>query len=98
MELLKNVIDFATAKKLLLENLKQVERVEVLGIADAGFRVLAEDIVSQVDVPPFNRAAMDGYAVIAEETAGAKAIEPITLRKIGEVHAGDMPVIHVMRG
>ncbi|MCX8173725.1 MAG: molybdopterin-binding protein [Thermoplasmata archaeon] len=91
MELLKNVIDFATARKLLLENLKPVERVEEVTVEEAVDRVAAEDIASDVDVPPFSRAAMDGYAVIADDTAGARPLEPVKLRRIGVVHAGEMP-------
>lgn len=98
MELLKNVIDFATAKKLLLENVKPIERVEEVGIAEASFRLVGEDIVSDVNVPPFNRAAMDGYAVVAEDTTYAKDLEPVEVKKIGEVHAGELPKSQVKPG
>ena len=47
-------------------------------------RVLAEDIVADSDLPPFDRAQMDGYAVRAEDTAGA----PVRLRIAGESAAG----------
>ncbi|MEM3444537.1 MAG: molybdopterin molybdotransferase MoeA [Thermoplasmata archaeon] len=98
MELLKNVIDFGTAKKLVLENLKPVDRVEEIEISKAFSRVAAVDVPARIDVPPFDRAAMDGYALIAEDTVSAKAIEPVVLRKIGEVHAGDAAGFHVVPG
>lgn len=47
-------------------------------------RILAEDIIADSDLPPFDRAQMDGYAVRAEETADA----PARLRIVGESAAG----------
>jgi molybdenum cofactor synthesis domain-containing protein len=44
-----------------------------------------------VDVPPFDRAAMDGYAVIAEDTFGAGRYEPKILRCIEKVYTGQVP-------
>ena len=44
--------------------------------------MLAQDVVSTIDVPPFSRAAMDGYAVRAEDTIGASRTTPRTLRRI----------------
>lgn len=46
-------------------------------------RVLCEDVVAGADVPPFDRAAVDGYAVRAEDTFGASQIRPKTLRTPG---------------
>jgi molybdopterin molybdotransferase len=51
--------------------------------AGAG-RVLAEPVVSTVDVPGFDRATMDGYAVVAESTEGASTYNHVTLRVIGD--------------
>ncbi len=51
-------------------------------------RVLAEDVYAKSNVPPFNRAAMDGYAVIAEDTFGASENNPVELRIIGESAIG----------
>ncbi len=50
----------------------------------AGGRVLAADMTARTDVPAFARAAMDGYAVIAEETFGATPTDLRTLRIVGE--------------
>lgn len=47
-------------------------------------RVLAADLRSEVDVPGFARAAMDGYAVRGEDTFGASAYEPVELAVVGE--------------
>ena len=55
-------------------------------------QVLAEDINSPLDVPPADNAAMDGYAVRAEDTPGAGKEGARLLRVVGEVAAGSMPV------
>jgi len=60
---------------------------EEADLADAVGRVLAEDVRSDVEMPPFDRAAMDGYAVRARDVAGA----PVTLRVVGQVRAGQVP-------
>jgi molybdopterin molybdotransferase len=52
-------------------------------------RVLRESARADLDLPPFNRARMDGYALRAADTAGASEKQPVTLRAIGEVAAGD---------
>ena len=51
-------------------------------------RVLAEDVHAEVDVPGFARAAMDGYALRGEDTFGASAYEPVSLRLLGEALPG----------
>ncbi len=63
----------------------ETEPVPVTGCAG---RVLAEDVVSDVDVPPFRRATMDGYAVRAADTFGASAYHPLPLILIGESMPG----------
>ena len=44
-----------------------------------------------VDVPPFDRAAMDGYAVVAEDTFGAGRYDPKVLRCVEKVYTGEVP-------
>ena len=57
---------------------------ERVRLQDALGRVLAEDIVADSDLPPFDRSQMDGYAVRAEDAASA----PVQLRIVGESAAG----------
>jgi molybdopterin molybdotransferase len=61
------------------------ERVELI---DALNRVLTEDVIAELNVPPFNNSAMDGYAMRAEDIASATPQHPATLRVIGDVAAG----------
>ncbi|MEO2151378.1 MAG: molybdopterin molybdenumtransferase MoeA, partial [Thermococcus sp.] len=73
----------------------EVERVP---ISEALGRVLAEDIVSPINVPPFDRATVDGYALRAEDTFMASESEPVRLKVIGEVNAGDYPDFELKPG
>jgi len=63
----------------------EAERVALLDALD---RVLAEDVISEMNVPPFNNSAMDGYAVRAEDIEHASRENPAVLRVIGDVAAG----------
>jgi molybdopterin molybdotransferase len=61
---------------------------ERVPLADALGRVLAEDAVSPVTLPPWDNAAMDGVAVRAADVLGARADAPVALRLVGAVPAG----------
>lgn len=65
--------------------------IETVPISDAYGRVLAEDIVSETDVPGFARATMDGYAVRAASTFGASESSPAYLSIRGRVDMGNRP-------
>src|SRR5438270_5185749 len=62
--------------------------VEPVAAADAAGRVLAGPVVAAVAVPPFDRAAMDGYAARGEETFGADPYNPAAFRLVGESRPG----------
>ena len=57
-------------------------------VLDALGQVLAEDVTSDIDIPPLDNTAMDGYAVRAADTAGATAESPVRLQVAGELAAG----------
>ncbi|HIQ39286.1 MAG TPA: molybdopterin biosynthesis protein [Methanothermococcus okinawensis] len=61
-------------------------------------RVLAEDVVAEIDVPPFDRALMDGYAVRSEDTYLADEDNPVILKVVGSIRAGDAPNTQVKSG
>lgn len=61
-------------------------------------QLLAEDVPSEVDVPPADNSAMDGFAVRAEDTIGASEIAPKYLTVVGEVPAGRAPECEVKPG
>jgi putative molybdopterin biosynthesis protein len=61
-------------------------------------RILAEKIISEVDVPGFHRASMDGYAVQAADTLESREDRPISLRLVGCVPMGRLPDVRVAHG
>jgi len=71
---------------------------ERLKIQEASSRVLAEDVFSEIDVPGFDRAAMDGYAVVAESTFGVDDRNPVKLNVRGEVEAGNATAYSLSKG
>ena len=77
---------------------RPLERTVRLGLAEANGRVLAAPIVADRDVPPFDRAAMDGYAVVAADTDGASQDAPARLRCIATVHTGEVATRALARG
>jgi len=77
------------ALKLITSTLpEKVPEIEEIPLSSALHRILGEDLVSPVNVPSFDRAAMDGYAVIAEDTYSASPNSPITLKHVGQVSVG----------
>jgi molybdopterin molybdotransferase len=73
-------------------------RDEIIRVAAALGRVLAEDLVAPADLPHFHRANMDGYAVRAADTFGASASIPAYLRLSGAVEMGHAPKRAVAKG
>jgi len=67
----------------------KIQAVEKIPLDRALGRVLAEDIFSGIDVPGFDRAAMDGFAVTAANTFSADEQNPVRLKVTAEVEAGD---------
>jgi molybdopterin molybdotransferase len=74
------------ARAALLAPLRPVTGVETLALAQALGRVLAEDLVSPMDVPPHDNSAMDGYAF--DGALLADATGPLRLRVAGTAYAG----------
>ena len=73
----------------LIAKYQNLTDVEEISIHDAHKRVLAEDIIAYHDSPPFDKSAMDGFAVIAENTFGASQSAPKQLKIIDAIGAGD---------
>ncbi|NIA03280.1 MAG: molybdopterin biosynthesis protein [Nitrospirae bacterium] len=66
-----------------------------LKLKDALGHILAEDIISQIDVPGFDRASMDGFAVRANNTYLAREDKPIALDLVGKIDTGSIPEANV---
>ncbi len=72
---------------------------ELIALSDALGRILADDVCARVDVPSFDRANVDGFAVRAVETFGATELAPKTLRPSAEIiEAGTPPCFAVQLG
>ena len=79
------------ARAIIDRTIAPIERTERVRVLEASGRVLARLVTADADVPPFSRAAMDGYAVRAADTAGASRQSPITLRCIEQTFTGQVP-------
>ena len=86
-----NLMDQDEVKKII-ESLKIYRKIEKIDLSDVYQRILAEDIYAVIDLPPFDRAAMDGYAVRAQDTFGASEDNPLSLDLIEKIGAGDVPL------
>ena len=85
------------ATKLIHDNQKLTD-IEEISIYDAHKRVLAEDIIAFHDSPPFDKSAMDGFALIAEDTFGAGQSAPKEFKIIDTIGAGDFSTKTVKNG
>jgi molybdopterin molybdotransferase len=93
MEKEVSVIPVEKALDIVLAHTPVLPAEEVL-ITDALGRVLAEDVRADLDMPPFDRSAMDGYAVRAADAASA----PVTLEVVGRIRAGEFPDLTLAPG
>lgn len=93
-----STISLEHARRHLDANIRPIGRAERLPLAAAAGRVSAVDAVSAIDVPPFARSAMDGYAVIASDTREASRRSPAVLRIIERVYTGAAPTVTIVPG
>jgi molybdopterin molybdotransferase len=98
MRPIKDTIPLEEARAIIASSIALIDRTDLVPIVEANGRALAHDVTSDRDVPPFPRAAMDGYAVVAADTFGASRFEPRTLRVIEKVYTGQVPTQSVAAG
>lgn len=84
--------------RLIKTEFRPLDRTETVPLADALGRVLAEDIQAEEYVPDFDRSAVDGYALRAQDTFGCSDAVPAILPLVGEIRMGDAAEIRVPRG
>ncbi|MFW9817521.1 MAG: gephyrin-like molybdotransferase Glp [Candidatus Thorarchaeota archaeon] len=97
MEPFSLLVSHEEALEHILVNAREIDRIESISVSDAVGRVLAEEIIADRSVPPFDRSAMDGYAVVAEDTFNAED-EEVLLEVDGVIHAGEVSDLTVRRG
>ncbi|SFR52380.1 molybdopterin biosynthesis protein [Halogeometricum limi] len=81
-----------------IASLDLTPETETVPLRESRGRVLAERIDAEMDVPGFDRASMDGYAVRGRDTFGAGEASPVELELVGAVHAGAEPDVTVGEG
>ena len=87
------LIPIGRAEELLRSIIRS--STEVVPLDLAYHSVLAEDVFAPIDVPSFDRADMDGYAVRAADTYRAREEEPVQLVIAGRIPAGDVPSLTI---
>jgi molybdopterin molybdotransferase len=93
-----STISLEDARAHLDANLHPIARTERVPLADAAGRVSAADVLSPIDVPPFARSAMDGYAVTAADTRDASNHSPVVLRIVERIYTGAAPTATIVPG
>ena len=93
-----STISLDEARRRLDASVRPITRTEQLPLEEAAGRVAACDVAALVDVPPFARSAMDGYAVVAATTVGASRSSPSRLRLLDRIYTGQPSAVTVTPG
>ena len=75
-------------RKAVTHRIREVGEIELM---DSLGRICAEDVKAMMDIPPYDRSAVDGYAIIAEDVFGASPMNPIKLKLVDRILAGTDP-------
>lgn len=96
---------FRTEQMLSVEQAQEqvLREIEVLGaervvLTEASGRILRENVLAPLDIPMSDNTAMDGYAVLASDVAGASRENPVSLRVIEDLPAGSVSSQRVTAG
>ena len=85
-----SVVNKDEAVRIVKEKTENIcPAIEVVALTDALGRILAKDIVSEENIPSFNRTTVDGYALNASDTFGASNSVPAQLEIVGEILMGE---------
>lgn len=87
---MSNLLSVDVATSRILHNVQPLP-AETIALDDALDRVLAEDIVSNSNIPPFPNSSMDGFAVRAADVQGATRAAPTALDVVMDIPAGSAP-------
>jgi len=98
MRPLKALISLDEALTMAVDLVRPVDRTEAVPLLDSLRRIVAEDVTSTLDVPLTDRAAMDGYAVLAKDTFPAGKFKPAQLHVLETLYADSVPTKRVTKG
>ena len=79
-----------TAIETLLDEISPVTRTRLVSLERAAGSISAQNVYAAVDMPPFDRSPLDGYALRSGDTVGASRDHPVKLKVIAEVPAGSV--------
>ncbi|HEX2979376.1 MAG TPA: gephyrin-like molybdotransferase Glp [Anaerolineaceae bacterium] len=94
------MVDFLSVQEARLRILASIQPADPISRRfdeSLGF-VIAEDIVSDVDLPPFRSSSMDGFAVIASDLVNASTEQPVRFQVVGDIPAGISPNFKIHAG
>jgi putative molybdopterin biosynthesis protein len=95
----KKLLTLNEAQQVIHKHLRpKSSSIEEIPLLEAHNRVLAQNLVATMDIPPFNRSTVDGYAVKAEDTFGAEENRSSKLNVRGTVSIGKLPRAKVASG
>lgn len=83
------MIEINEAIRRIVDCVQIQTKTETIPLLESSNRIVAEDIISDINVPDFPKSAMDGYAVRSIDTVGASKESPIKLKVIEKIYAGD---------
>lgn len=84
--------------KAIISNFQTIKKIEEVSIEQSLYRVLAEDTYATINLPPFRKVTMDGFAVVSEDTFTASEDNPVELKLLEVIGAGDVPEKIVKKG
>ncbi len=91
------MISLEKATKMLKSRARPLKAEEIPVLKSFG-RILREIVRSPFPIPPFNKSAMDGYAVKAADISGASDKKPVALEVIEDIPAGQVGKIRLKKG
>ncbi|MEM0474140.1 MAG: molybdopterin molybdotransferase MoeA [Zestosphaera sp.] len=90
--------EYENALSKLLTQVNVALELEKIPVSESSGRIAAEDLYSLRDYPPVDRAALDGYAVRSLDVLSASPSNPVILKIVGSVEAGEVPKFSINAG
>lgn len=92
------LISIEEARERIFKSVKREIGTETVKIKEACGRILAESVSSRIDLPPFDRAEMDGFAVSSRDVEATTEQNPTELKVVGSINAGDTSLKEIHEG
>jgi len=91
------MLEYEEAIILMLKEISELEEIK-LNISDSLVYVTSRKIIAKKDLPPFDNSAVDGYAIKSEDVANASKDNPVKLKIVGKIAAGDYADFEIKNG